>query len=534
MPFHPLLPGLAFGAMLPGVQAGGTPVQATQFGDELRVEWRRFEVIEAGPTTHPGLFPPGSAEPEQQALLFTGGIKATFGVTTLLADSLTLLNESKRGFAEGDVRIVDPDGTLTARDLRFDWGNKTGEATQVVLESAGVFLTADRMTIAPDFWTMRNVRVTTCGRERPVYAILIPSIRFTPGKGGRAKQIGLELLGVKSPMLPGMAFSLDRRVQGIRPPFISYRRGQGMGLSWFSSVLLNETTTILGSFGAFPRQLPGYGFMITSSPISADEARGPTAPRSELNEWFAKRYFDSIDVETPKEEVIEYRAFRKSWSVGTFGNQNARARAESDRINKSLEVAYEQGGPIGRGGYIAQIRGHQLRVGDQPNHERSVAWVATAQRGPDLGPRIRTTYGGDLMGYLQPGGLFGWARLHAAAIYEAPQGRLGVSYMKGFEGGRSLYDFDRLHSSHALHARADLRVGPVTASYLAKYDFGLKRVFDKEYSLAVKVGCFEPFIVFRQFPSDYRFGLRLSLDRLTRTLTRRTVKRSSEQARDDW
>ncbi|MCW5943424.1 MAG: hypothetical protein KIS66_14425 [Fimbriimonadaceae bacterium] len=534
MPVHPLLPGIVLGAMLPFAQAGGQTASVTQFGDELRVEWQRFEVIEVGPDTRPELFPPGSTEPDQQALFFSDGIKATFGPTTLHARSLTLLNGSKRGFAEGDVRIVDPDGTITARDLRFDWGAKTGEATNVVLEAAGAFLTAERMTIGPDFWTMRKVRVTTCGRERPVYAILIPSIRFTPGKGGRAKQIGLEVLGVKTPMLPGMSFSLDRRVQGIRPPFVSYRRGQGAGVSWSSSVLLNETTTVLGSFGSFPRQLPGYGFMVTSSPITADQARGPTAPRSELNEWFAKRYFDNIDVETPKEEVVEHKVVRKSWSLGTFGNQNARARAESERINKSLEVAYEQGGPIARGGYIAQVRAHQIRAGDAATHERAVVWLATAQRGPDLGRRIRTTFGGDLMGYLQGGGTFGWARLHAAAIYEAPKGRLGLSYMKGFEGGRSLYDFDQLHSSHALHARADLRFGPVTASYLAKYDMGMKRVFDKEYSLAVRVGCFEPFVVFRAFPSDYRFGLRLSLDRLTRALTNRTVRRSSEQPRDGW
>lgn len=508
-------------------------VQTSQVAPDLTVQWTKMEAIQVDRLIRPGLFANGASEEPDTLMQFSGGVTAIYGVTTLRADRLAVLRGGKRGFAEGAVRIDDPDGKLQASDLAFDWGNRTGFARGVRAEIANLFMTAQEVDIGTERWVLRGVRASTCGREKPLYAIRIPEVRLTPGKGGRTTGTGLEVFGKYLGKGPGTSFSLDKRVLGLRLPMINHRKGQGLGVSWFSGILLNESTSISAAYATYPRQPPGYGITLVKSSIGADEARGLLAPRSELNEWFNRRYMDNIDVQTPKEEVLEHRAKRESWSIGSYGNQSARGRAESLRIKKPIEFAYERGGPLGRGGYQAQVRLHQIADGEAPAYLRGLVWVNAAHRGPDLGP-IKTLVGLDAMGFLGGGTKHAWARLQTTAVYEQPNYRFAVGYTVGVEGGRPLFDFDALPMRRSLHARADANIGPLTASYLVKWDGGTMRMIDKEYILALKVGCLEPFVRYRQFPSESSFGIRFSIDQFTRVLQRRTVTRPSESKRDDW
>jgi hypothetical protein len=123
---------------------------------------------------------------------------------------------------------------------------------------------------------------------------------------------------------------------------------------------------------------------------------------------------------------------------------------------------------------------------------------------------------------------FGWVRAFAGLYFEpTPLLRVagGVVTSKSF--GTPDFFFDQLTAERGFHLRADLNLGATQISYLTKYDTRLKW-YDREYIISQVAGCFEPFILYRQFPSDYRFGLRLRLDNFYDILQRRNFRRTKK------
>jgi len=126
--------------------------------------------------------------------------------------------------------------------------------------------------------------------------------------------------------------------------------------------------------------------------------------------------------------------------------------------------------------------------------------------------------------------------------YEWVRGLAGLSYSPihqlRFSGGAyysqdsgtPYYPIDPLYSRVGYEARVDFDLGPTKFSYLQKYDDSMKW-FDKEYTVSQVVGCFEPYLLYRQNPSDYQLGLRLRLDNLTDLLTQRNFKRAPTTTR---
>jgi hypothetical protein len=84
-----------------------------------------------------------------------------------------------------------------------------------------------------------------------------------------------------------------------------------------------------------------------------------------------------------------------------------------------------------------------------------------------------------------------------------------------------------LFSTHAWHLRADFNFGNIQASLLGKYDLNRREWYDKEYGFSFIAGSFEPFVVWRQFPNDVRFGARLRIDALLGKLQKRKQDRET-------
>ena len=74
-------------------------------------------------------------------------------------------------------------------------------------------------------------------------------------------------------------------------------------------------------------------------------------------------------------------------------------------------------------------------------------------------------------------------------------------------------------------ARADYMVGPFTFRFLNKYNIDTKQWYDREYEIALVAREFEPYIIYRQFPSETRIGIRFRIDNLRDRLTRRSQDR---------
>ncbi|MEZ5162400.1 MAG: hypothetical protein R2688_01365 [Fimbriimonadaceae bacterium] len=84
--------------------------------------------------------------------------------------------------------------------------------------------------------------------------------------------------------------------------------------------------------------------------------------------------------------------------------------------------------------------------------------------------------------------------------------------------------FDGVPVTHSMNLRADYRKGPYTFSYLAKYDLRNSIWYDKEWEIALAAGTFEPFIVSREFPSDFRMGIRFRINSFVDRLQQRNPK----------
>lgn len=485
-------------------------VEVAHVDDELSVEWEYQHLAADG-----------------RVATYRGNVKATYGPTTLFADELVLELDAKRGHATGNVRLEDPDGRLAADAFRFDWGERTGSAENVTVHAANVMIRAGSIEVRPDRWRVTDAYITPCAGERvPFLGVFSREVVLRSGRGGRARAPDLEIFGRRVLRIPVESFSLDRRVTGFRFPGVSFRRGQGIGLTWASSFLLDDRTAFSGTFAKFEGK-PSYGAQVSWSSVAPTRSSGLVAPRTELAERFGEGYFDVVAVDEPEDEVGYLGAERSSVSAGSTWNQSTAGRpVDSADVTKRLELALEQGGEVaGIVGFV-QVRAQEVRETSSTPFVRRVLALASASTrpialGPNLSARLRVD------AYATRGGRpFGWVRAMPSLLYDFGRGwRAGVAYGWGHEFGDPDFGYDGLLSKRGLHMRLDGDLGFVKASLLLKHDRELGGVYDREYSLRFPIGCVEPFVVVRTRPSDTRFGVRIDIDRLLSRLQQRELKR---------
>lgn len=502
-------------AFLVLVSLSVAPAQQVQQIDELVVEYRQSRIDVANRRTE-----------------FTGGVTARYGLTVVRADRLSLDMEARNGVAEGAVRLDDPDGMLTAARLEFNWRDRTGSADEAELMVGNVKVRVRLIEVLPDQWTLYDAWATPCGERRPALVASSRKVVLRPGRSGRASSPKLSLFGVSLGTIPfADRFSLDNRVTGLRLPSITSRRGEGLGVSWASSVLVNDQTSLSASYIKFPKSEASFGAGLAWSAVSPTKSTGLIYPRTELSERFAESYFDNIGNEDPAAEHAYLGAERRTLAASSLWNQGVRGRWEdSDTITKRFEAAGEAGGDFGWGLGFLQLRYQSIQPSrSEPFRDRLALHSSAATKPLNLARGLTAGYRLDLGAYAEG---FSWARSVASMVYEPVPGyRAGIAWIAGGSKGRPRYAFDRLYSQKGLHLRGDARIGPLSLSGLFKYDFDQKRWYDHEYLVSIVAGCFEPFIIWRQFPSDVKFGVRLRTDALTKKLGKREFKRSQEPRR---
>src|SRR5690606_10309673 len=87
-------------------------------------------------------------------MVFSGGVKAFYGLTEISADNLILDIRKEIGSAKGNVVVTDPEGTIRARDMDFNWadGKKEGTAFNALIELGHVVVKAETVDIGKEVW----------------------------------------------------------------------------------------------------------------------------------------------------------------------------------------------------------------------------------------------------------------------------------------------------------------------------------------------------------------------------------------------
>jgi hypothetical protein len=489
--------------------ASGQDPNVERFDDVLEVEWR-FKSIDL----------------DRQVVTFTGGVRATYGPTVVVADRLVLFlaDDARRAQASGDVRLEDPLGQIEAASLSFSWLEGTGEAIGARVEAFDALVTAARIAVSPGRWELFDARAAICLRGPELVDVRAPRLVVEPGRSARAERPHIRLFGQRVLSLPRASLNLDRRAPGLRLPSISHEAGIGLGVGWSAGFFVDRQTVVSGQFGFFPGEYPRLGAMVSRSFADAEEARTPLAPRSEFRERFDYGYFNHVAVRSPADERLLVGGARRTVSLGTSWSERSPGLLGEEVFDKPLEAVLEFGESRGGTGILAQARLQDIRRRGGPQTVRTVLMGTGALRPIPLGRDIAAVARLDAAAFLG-GSAFGWGRSELGVVY-APisQVRLGAAYIRGFESGKSLFLSDRLFSRDAYHVRADFDFGRTRLSFLNKYDFERGRWYDREFALRQVVGCLEPFVIYRQFPEEYRFGVRLRLDDLFDSLDRRRIE----------
>jgi len=481
--------------------------QVRQVDDKLTIEFHQQRVdLESGKA------------------VYYGGVKATYGPTVVYSDKLelTLGENESRGLAEGNIRLIDPDGTLTADKLEFDWKNNTGEALNVVIKSYRMTIKAKSLKIRPGNWTFGEVSATSCDRSQPIYLVRAPRIDVQPGKRAIVRNVELQILGSTFLKVPYIRQSLDKRISEFAPPRLNFDEEGKASASLTNSFYIAENTVLGGVVKLADGLYPKYGLSVTRSFIGSDSTSGSFVPESEINESSKHSFFDSVTVTNPEAEKSYLGQRRNSLTVGTYWNQRTPGRLVNNTINRPWEAVYQLSGGSEGLDALAQVRLHNIgRVGEG-TYERAVASAAVSLPAWPISRNAHSYTRLSGIAYMNPDGQYGWGQAQVGVVYSPLKDVfLGGAYGLLGEFGDPLFQSDRPYSKSSLNFRIHWGLGPTKIGFLAKYDFGQKRWYDDEFSFSQVAGCMEPYIVWRRFPNEVSFGIGFRLDEFFDRLSRR-------------
>lgn len=478
-------------------------------------------------------------------LICEGDVELIYGLTKIKATRVVLDRTEQKGTADGVVQIVDPEGIIQCSDLVFFWrdgGSTTDDsADRLIANGTNALIRIDRVIIraatleiiermpgrTPE-WILGDVKFSFTDMEPRGTRFRARKLRLYPGKYGLAEKPGLDLFGLRLGPIPEYTFNLDKRVSGFKLPSLADRRGAGFGITWDSSFLLNDKTGVGAAINVFPRHAPSGELFISSSPLDPEVNPFSLKPRSDLEERYRQSWFENVIVDDP-ESYIEFMNQQKlNYGLGTTWNFETEARpTDSTDVSKLIELSFDHGTRFNGFGLQSTARIQRIRP------DGNTAWSDRLSINSQLMSPIQNlggTWKGfgmiDGLGLISTDNQFGYLRGTLGVFGRPVNGiTVGGTYSAISPFGTPEFGFDGVPVTHSMNLRADFRKGPFTFSYLAKYDLQSSFWYDKEWELAIAAGTFEPFIVSREFPSDFRMGIRFRINSFVDRLQQRNPKR---------
>ncbi len=460
-------------------------------------------------------------------VVFEGNVVAEHQSSKLVASRLELNEKTKTGTAIGGVTLTDPEGTITAGVIEFAWSDGvlndpenaeghmlTARAEQADIRLGNTRLYSDSIKVFTDRWELAGVKGTLSREQNPSYWLEAERAVIFPGDRGVAYRLHLRIKGTRIGPLPSFSFSLNQRQEGMSIPSVRNDKEKGLGVTWDYNRALTDHSTANISFSSFKSYRPSYGASYAYSPLTSDATSARIAPIGDMGERFGDNWFDNIRTQTWAEEDGYMRQRRLTYGVGSYWNIGTAVRPDgTDDASKMIELVYETGGPIQQFGTWLQGRLQRIRsTPDQDFRNRILMQGAIQAPAIPLTNTLDFRTRADIFGTLSEEGVFGFARMQAGVVWKPNTNvTMGAAYVFSGQSGKADFGFDRLHSAHAWHLRADWTSGPYTVRGLAKHDPNLGGWYDYEYEVALVAEAFEPFIVYRKVTSDFSFGIRFRI-----------------------
>jgi hypothetical protein len=464
-----------------------------------------------------------SAKSADGSLMYEGDVVVRYQGTKIVADRVTVFNEEERGIAEGHVMLIDPDGTAHADRLEFIWkkGVESGSADNVTMRVANTTLRARHAVFHPGEWTLTDVEGTTCLRPTPVYLVTSDKVVVRPGQDLYAHQPRVSLLGHYIGELPSQNLSLTPAVAGLHYPAPAYKVGRGFGATWAGGVQAGKDSVLSFNARAFQQRKPSASLIFTHTYLPLEKATQIVSPRTDFSERFSYGFMDSINVDTPEQERKFLTAARSSLSFGAQGNGAVSDRDRGNRYSK-IELVYERGTVAGKYGFLGQARLQEIRREDEGFRTRLNLIGSMELPSHELSPGLSTLARLDSQAFIGAT-TYGWGRGMAGLTYSpAPWLRLSSAAFISAESGDPELEMDPLYAEGGFLSRADLALGGLKVSFLAKND-RRRGFYDREIAVRQVVGCFEVFYLRRQYPLDSRLGLTLRVQPLIDVFRRRSA-----------
>ena len=459
---------------------------------------------------------------------FTHGVTAQYGPTTVESDELEIHDEAtgSYGIAQGHVILHDTVGKITGDRIQFAWTTQTGSAENVVIMADSLKAKVAHVELLPTLWTLRDVEVTGYTNKVGLLNLKSPRVEVTPGKSMVVRKPKFGLLGSFFGPFPDAHSSLTTGSGGIKYPTPSYRQDRGFGITWDTKIPLSKKILFTGSYGNFARTIPAYSFHVASTFVKDKGAVWAVPPRSDLGDRFDVSYFQNVTVSDPGNDYKFYSSTRKTLSLSTVSNQNATGRDDFGRYTKPIDLAYEQSQGIGGVGLYGQVRAQEIREEGIPLKKRVVGWVAGSPRPLNISPDLQAFATAESMVFGDTG--FHWARFQTGLAYRPVTFlRFSGGGFVGQEWGNPTFLADRLDRKYGFVARGDLISGPTQFSYMLKFDpraGGKFGQYDREYSVTQAIGILQAFINYREYPSQFRYGVVLRLDSILNAITQRAAQ----------
>ncbi len=469
---------------------------------------------------------------EAGTVVFQGAVRAQYDQTVVSSETLVLDYKNNVGTASGGVVLTDPEAYLSTDELVFNWKDKTGSAKNVYVQVGNMRIRGETLSITPQEWRIDRARATLSRKKNPQYEIRAKVVRIHPGEYGIAKRVSLDLFGLDIGTAPEMRFDLDPRIDGFNLPSIAEKKGVGLGVSWASGFLLNDNTVLGATWGSFPQRLPNYGVSVILMNADPDKTFRQLKPMDDLKEQTGDGWFDNVSVAGPLNETAAIGSPRLLYMVASKWNTSTVARPELlNDVSKAYEGVVESSGNLNGFNVRMVSRLQSIRESSTtPFVERFASHLTVQSPMLYLSQRIGLQARADVFGTVSENTSFSWARGQLGLLWSPTQGiTLGVAYSDSKTFGSPDFGFDRRLYETAVHARLDYVRGPYTFRYLVKYDPRTSQIFDREWEVALVMEAFEPFAVFREFPSDYRVGVRFRIDDFRGRLQRRNQARTIDR-----
>lgn len=453
-------------------------------------------------------------------LVFSEGVVARYDGTECRAKSLILyLEESERfGVAEGDVQIIDPDGTVKASKFVFDWRNRTGSATDLEGQSYRFSVSGREATIAKNQWKLTDAVLSPCSESPPLFQLRARSVEVSDAKRGVARSASLHVRGKKVISLPTYRFYLGPRREGLALPTVSMNRDGTVGAAWASSLGVARNVGLSASIQAFPKRPLGGALEVGYSP------KNYRLPLSTFSERFPFGFLENVNNVSLKSEFDQLTAGYTGFSIGAALNQGIPGRQTRDTITAPYELGFGIAGRSSQLGYATQARLQRIGLSGGPYRSRlAVAGTVIGLAG--LGRATEAFFRFDNESYLESGDNYAWLSSTIGFSHKVSNRfRLSASYTRTLDAGNPFLQTDLPFTMESVNTRFDLLGKSTKVSFLSKYDPRRGRYYDHELSLKQVAGCLEPFVVWRKFPSSLNFGVRLRTDELFEAIDRRIKK----------